>query len=132
MRILKDVNQIYRVTEIVWHQGEADARFTLKETYKLLFGSLLETIAEADVDAPVFVSIASLCPENDASYPNRITDAQHELVDGKRVFLGVNTDVLITNSMRHDGCHFGKVGQLTAATELARIIARHKKSPSPQ
>ena len=33
---LRDIKKFYDVTEIVWHQGESDARFTLKESYKLL------------------------------------------------------------------------------------------------
>ena len=40
-----------------------------------------ETIIEAGINAPIFISIASLCEVKNAKYPSRIAEAQHELID---------------------------------------------------
>ena len=50
----------YKVTEVIWHQGETDFRnVTSTKNYVTAFNSLLQTLAEVDVVAPGYVAIAT-------------------------------------------------------------------------
>ncbi|NGP53673.1 sialate O-acetylesterase [Thioalkalivibrio sp. XN8] len=120
--VVANVRPIYRVTDVVWHQGESDHRYTFTETYEAMFLSMLSTLRGEGVQAPIFLSIASTCGE-DLKYPNRVTEAQTRLAQLDGVEIGVNTDELLTMEMRYDTCHFARDGQESAALELAQIIA---------
>lgn len=122
---LRLLNDAYAVTDMIWHQGETDANWGMGTMqYVRSFDALYASVKDTGVDAPLFMSIASYCRGGD--YPNPITDAQHQIAETMdSVVLGVNTDELVTPSMRPDRCHFGKEGQEAAARELAAIIANH-------
>jgi hypothetical protein len=72
------------------------------------------------------MSIASICYEYWV-YPNRVSQAQNNLVLQPDVELGVNTDELVGIDKRYDKCHFKKEGQELAALELSRKIAAYRK-----
>lgn len=120
---LKEISEIYAVTDMVWHQGESDLNWGVGQSqYFSTFESLHNSIRTFSIEAPLFISVASYC--NGGEYPNNITKAQQDLanrIDG--VQLGVNTDLLVTSGMRHDDCHFNLQGQNAAAMELAEIIS---------
>jgi len=124
--VLAKVALNYRVTDVVWHQGESDRHSTFTQTYEEMFNSVLNTLRQGDVKAPVFMSIASICGD-DWVYPNRVTQAQNNLTQLSGVEMGVNTDELVKIDMRYDKCHFSKEGQELAANELARLIASYHK-----
>ncbi len=117
-----DVNQNYEITDIIWHHGESDVPNTSTQTYIQLFNSVLFTIRERNVDAPIFLSKTTLCYGNWA-YPNEISKAQEQLISDALVVEGVDTDALIPIEMRDDkDCHFKKQAQIIASENLARII----------
>ena len=122
----------YRVTQVLWVQGEADyAIGTSPQVYTDDFQSLLDTLTDGGVMAPVFLAIATRCVSN-WKPDNPIAAAQRALVDNKRVFLGADTDALIgTADRRPDGCHFGGRGQVKAADAFVAAIERVKAGAPP-
>jgi hypothetical protein len=122
----------YRVTQVLWVQGEADyAIGTAPEVYADAFHSLLDTLTEGGVTAPVFIAIATRCVSS-WKPDNPIAATQRALIDNRRVFLGADTDALIgTADRRPDGCHFGGRGQVKAADAFAAAIEK-VKAGAPQ
>jgi hypothetical protein len=133
MSTIRGVNELYRVTDVVWHQGEGDvAMYTRTNTYVNKFESLMHTLARAGVDAPYFMSIASLCFDIGAPSKNWVPDAQRTLIESHgNIVLGVNTDEVVPLEDRHDGCHFGARGQERVAAELASSIGRYRATQVP-
>ena len=127
MATVEDLKGRYRITEVIWHQGENDYRNrTSARNYVKGFKSLLESLDEGGVTAPVYISIATKCgiywsPDNPTAR------GQRELVDNKRIFLGADTDALIPSGDRYDNCHFSEAGQLKAAAAYADAIAKHRR-----
>jgi hypothetical protein len=97
------------LTHLLWHQGESDAgRGTPPADYVARFHSMLETFRSRGIDAPVLVSVATLCR---AHRPDDvIRDAQRSLVNPELgIFAGPDTD-LLGYAYRYDGCHFSTEG----------------------
>ena len=125
VEVLQSLRNDYRVTDMIWHQGESDRVNTHTEVYETYFMSMMDSIRDAGINAPIFMSIASICGEEGSwAYPNRVSNAQTRLVDVDGVELGVNTDELVPIQLRYDNCHFAKAGQEVAASELAQRIAK--------
>ena len=122
----------YRVTQVLWVQGEADyAIGTPPQVYTDDFQSLLDTLTDGGVTAPVFIAIATRCVGK-WKPDNPIAAAQRALVDDRRVFLGADTDALIgTADRRPDGCHFGGHGQVKAAEAFVAAIEKVKAGALP-
>jgi hypothetical protein len=123
--LVQDLTTRYRVTHVLWHQGESD--FALKTDplrYKALFLSFVETLRANSVDAPVFVSKATRCgPAWTES--NAIESAQQELASSEPgLKAGVDTDELLEAQDRYDDCHFAESGEVKAATAWAAILAQ--------
>jgi len=108
----------YRVTHMLWHQGEADyVAGTSEGDYRQRFLSLVDALRGLNVTAPVYVSVASKCLEASNGGPrthapdNPIARAQSKLADTQKGILpGPNTDALLDDSDRYDDCHFGGSG----------------------
>lgn len=119
----------YKITDIIWHQGEGD-RFlgTSSQVYVASFNSMLQSIRDAGVAAPIFIAVASYCGTSAPWIPdNPVTQAQKSLVDPKRkVYLGANTDLLLDVRDRRpqDNCHFSESGQRKTAATFAAAIKR--------
>jgi hypothetical protein len=113
--VISDVLPRYRITHVLWHQGEWDYGTSVtQEQYASRFMSLVESIRRLGVDAPIYISIASRCDLTDHPWTpsNAIADAQRTLPDSKKqIFLGVDTDALLTPVDRMDDCHFAGSGQ---------------------
>jgi hypothetical protein len=116
----------YEVTHVIWHQGESDFfNRTSAKVYARSFRSLLSTLEILDIRAPIFIAIATKCGRN----PEWIRDnptaiGQRSLIDGERIFLGADTDALLTAADREPGgCHLSEAGQRRTATAFARAIA---------
>jgi carbohydrate esterase-like sialic acid-specific acetylesterase len=109
----------YRVSYVLWHQGEEDfVRHTSAEDYAEAFHSLA-----ARFDVPVFVSVATRCGLNaEWTLQNPIADAQRALPDGARIFAGVDTDSLLEPEDRYEDCHFSGSGQEKFATAWTEIL----------
>ncbi len=123
---LKDVNQKYKITQIIWHQGENDfINFTSAKNYIKSFNSLLESLAEIKVAVAVFVSVATKCGSNwRENNPTAI--GQKQLIDNKKIFLGVDTDTLLADVDRQsDKCHFSESGQVKTASAYAEAIFKN-------
>ena len=122
---LKAISGTYKVTDMVWHQGEIDRIWGVGQSqYFVSFASLKKTIDAQGIAAPLFMSIASFC--YGGAYPNSITMAQMQLANElEGVQIGVNTDELVTSDMRQDNCHFNLQGQNVAAQKLAEIISNY-------
>ncbi|OWV69157.1 hypothetical protein ATY76_11810 [Rhizobium sp. R339] len=105
----------YRITGVLWVQGEADLVMgTTAETYQERFMSMVGTLRQHGVEAPVYISIASKClePSNGGFKEhipdNAIVQAQLALSKGGHgIREGVNSDVLLDGDDRYDDCHFG-------------------------
>ena len=125
MNVLVDLIEDYHVTDMIWHQGESDRRYTHREVYVTYFKTLVSNIRNTGIDAPIFISIASICGEaKNWKYPNRVSIAQSSLTEIDGIEFGVNTDELVPIELRYDNCHFTKTGQEIAAFELAKSITR--------
>ena len=126
LNVLADLTKNYKVTDIIWHQGESDRKFTGTKVYEHYFRTLVDNIRGLQINAPIFISIASVCGASEGwNYPNKITEAQTLLAKENGIELGINTDELIPISLRYDMCHFGKQAQEKAATEQSRLIAEY-------
>ena len=128
---LRDVSSSYAVTDLFWHQGETDYGWGISTAqYVESFESMVRSIRRQGVNAPLFVSIASFCREG--NYPNSIVEAQFSVAALlEDVYVGVNTDSIISSDLRYDKCHFGKAGQEKAAIASAKIIREiHKERSS--
>jgi Carbohydrate esterase, sialic acid-specific acetylesterase len=124
--LVQDLVTHYRVTDVLWHQGESD--FTLKTDparYKEQFRSFAETLRDNAIDAPVFISTATRCLPG-WSEPNAIQSAQKDLVSSQSGFkAGVDTDTLLTAQDRYDDCHMADSGEVRTAKAWAAILAQH-------
>jgi hypothetical protein len=123
--LVQDLVTHYRVTHVLWHQGESD--FTLKTDparYKQQFLSFVDTLRANAVDATVFVSTATRCLTG-WSQPNAIESAQRELASARSGFRpGVDTDTLLSPQDRYDDCHMADSGEVKTAKAWAAILTQ--------
>lgn len=117
----------YRVTDIVWHQGETDFRLrTSAAVYGASFKSMRESLRSNGVDAPMFIAVATRCGFGRGwTRDNATANGQRQLVDGEGVFLAVDSDALLAPGDRdpRDGCHLAASGQQKMAAAYASAIA---------
>lgn len=103
----------YRITHVLWHQGESDyAAATSSEDYRSMFLSLVDSLRDAGVAAPVYVAVATRCgPASGDPSDNPVAAAQKGLPDASRgIFPGPDTDSAILDIDRYDGCHLAITG----------------------
>ncbi|RFB93675.1 hypothetical protein B5K11_14300 [Rhizobium leguminosarum bv. trifolii] len=108
----------YRVTSVLWVQGEKDLVIgTTAEAYREYFLSMVDTLRQHGVEAPVYISIASKCLEpSNGGFKEHIADnaivrAQLALSkSGHGIQEGVNSDALLDGDDRYDDCHIGGNG----------------------
>jgi Carbohydrate esterase, sialic acid-specific acetylesterase len=115
-----------KIDMLCWHQGEADANHTgmSAAAYSRYFRSMLHEVREAEVDAPVYVALATLCEEAPHPFQNRaeIRRGQKQVISiAEQVLPGPDTD-LIGIEHRRDGCHFAASGQELAAQAWYKAI----------
>lgn len=124
--LIQDLVTHYRVTHVLWHQGESD--FALKTDparYKQEFLSFADTLRANAVDAKIFVSTATRCLPGWFE-PNPIQAAQRELAaSGPHFEAGVDTDKLLLVEDRYDDCHMADSGEVKTASAWAALLARH-------
>jgi hypothetical protein len=119
----------YKVTDVVWHQGESDYGNTSAKVYEKSFYSLKRSLKAVGVNAPFFVAVATKCGHNpDWIANNHTAEGQKNLEDNKQIFLAVNTDEMLTNEDRSsDYCHFSESGQFKTAQAYAQVIEKFRQ-----
>lgn len=127
MEVINDLKNKYKITEIIWHQGEIDFLLqTSANDYVKSFKSLLDTIRENNVAAKVFIAISTKCGFGPWTKDNPTSNAQKQLVDNKQVFLGADTDAILSVfDRRKDYCHLSQSGQLKTASAFASSIQKY-------
>lgn len=134
---IRNIRGKYKITEIIWHQGETDFSIhTTAKNYVKSFNSILQALSENKVKAPVFVSIATKCKYAGSitwKADNPTAIGQRQLVDNKRIFLGVDTDAILTKLDRlTPECHFSESGQLKTAMSFATAIQKSRSLNKPR
>jgi hypothetical protein len=128
---LRDLAGHFRVTDVVWHQGESDfANATTSEAYAAAFASLVATLTQNGVPVPIYTSVSTRCgPSWRADSP--VARAQRGLAADGRVHVAADTDALLAPEDRYDECHFSESGQRKAATAYAAAIRQFRQPRQP-
>ena len=132
LETISKLKTAYKLTQIVWHQGESDfINKTSAKVYVSSFQSLKKSLNDNNVSAPFFISISTECnqPGNQLNWTlsNPTSDGQKALLQIKNVFLGANTDILLGASDRlADKCHFSESGLNKTAQSYAEAIIKSK------
>ena len=61
VRALKGLPPGYKVTQVLWQQGESDFCGDIPGRHVASFRSLVDVFAENGVDAPLYISISTKC-----------------------------------------------------------------------
>ncbi|MBY5530523.1 sialate O-acetylesterase [Rhizobium leguminosarum] len=120
----------YRITSVLWVQGEKDLVMgTTAEAYQEHFISMVDTLRQHGVEAPVYISIASKCLEpSNGGFKEHIPDnaivrAQLALSkSGHGIREGVNYDALLDGEDRYDDCHIGGTGAEKASQAWLNLL----------
>jgi hypothetical protein len=127
-RVIEGVRERYYITAIIWHQGEQDYLVKTKTNeYVEAFRSLLTTLRNSGVTAPVYIAVATKCSENAPPWQpnNPIAIGQKQLVETGSAYLGANTDEILTEGDRQpDKCHFARSGEEKTASAFADAIEK--------
>jgi hypothetical protein len=121
----------YRVTHVLWVQGEIDyVKGTNEKDYRDRFMSLVSSLRSHGVAAPVYVAIATKClgKSNGGtrfhSSDNPVARAQLALPDpGANLRSGVNSDALLDDWDRYDDCHFSSWGEQKVVRAWADLLS---------
>lgn len=127
--VVKSVQAQYKVTQVLWHQGESDySNKTTSAEYTQRFESLVQSLRDKGVDAPVFPAVATKCGLDTAwSVDNPVAVAQKALPNrDKLIYAGPNTDKLLNKLDRYDDCHFSGSGQEKFADAWVNAIKQAK------
>jgi hypothetical protein len=118
--VVQDAQRLYRITHVLWHQGETDLAIgASEESYVAGFKSLAGDLRGLGIAAPIYVSTATHCEPIDVHWSpdNPISRAQRRLGNsGERLMAGIDTDALLNPLDRYDACH-------VSGTGLAKVIA---------
>ncbi len=129
---LSTVKGRYRITDIVWHQGESDfGQGKDPQAYVADFNSMLGSLRGIGVNAPIFIGVTTYCgTQMPWTADNPISLAQRQLADSSRkIYVGANSDQLLTKAdRREDACHFAESGQRKVAAAYAAAITRVQRT----
>lgn len=124
-RSTRSLLQRYRVTEMLWHQGETDyGKHTSQKMYFDLFKEIAQSIRSWGMDAPIYISQTSQCWMDAHWTPNNpVILAQQQLVNpSEKLYAGVNSDLMMNDLDRYDNCHFSGSGQEKFARAWLSLI----------
>lgn len=114
---LRAVQAKYRVSHLLWQQGESDIAMPAGP-YAEHLRNVIRASKTMTPSAAFYVAIASRCGRTPPE--NGVREGQNAVIDpGGRVFRGPDTDVI---DERYDRCHFADAGRLRAAELWARTI----------
>lgn len=132
LNILKGLEASYRVTDIIWQQGEADFLLgTSADEYLRSFHSLVDSLGNSIANANIFISISTKCGTDSTWHVNNpVARGQKALIDNKQIFLGADTDVLLDRQDRRveDDCHLSQSGQEKTARAYANSIRKARRA----
>ena len=128
----------YRITNVLWVQGEKDLVLgTTMEAYQQRFLSMVDTLRQHGVEAPVYISIASKCLEpSNGGFKEHIPDnaivrAQMALSkSGHGIREGANTDALLDGDDRYDDCHIGGTGAEKVSRAWLNLLSGDRRLES--
>ena len=128
VQAVRDVKSRYKITHVLWHQGESDYRRTKQEDYARGFASVVTSLRAEGVEAPILAAVTTKCLYTVDFDPNDpVALAQRALPDpSQKIFAGPDTDALVLDEDRYDGCHFGASGMEKFANAWAEAIAAVK------
>ena len=115
----------FKVTHVLWHQGETDAAIGISEKeYRMHFLSFVASLRAADIMAPVYVSVATKCLlAGSYSEGNPIALAQAALPKSQvGLWRGVDFDRLLSDVDRYDGSPFQRFWNLEDGAGLGCIV----------
>jgi len=121
----------YRVTHVLWVQGEIDyVKGTNEKDYRDRFGSLVKSLRSHGIGAPVYVAVATKClgASNAGtrlhSADNPVARAQLALPDpAANLIRGVDSAALLGDMDRYDDCHFGSSGEQKVAKAWTDLLS---------
>lgn len=108
---------------ILWQQGEAEARTgTTEAAYGAGLDQLAAVLELNGIQAPIVVAQSTVC----RSAPNAQIRAaiSAKVANNARFKQGPDTDTLIGQDLRQDGCHFSEAGLDKAAQHWTQIILK--------
>jgi hypothetical protein len=122
--VARDAQKQYKITHVLWHQGEVDVGVLRSDQYLEKFQILVKSIRRAGVDAPIYVSVATRCEYPAWRSDNPIAMAQRSLPSPEDlIFAGVDIDSILGSLDRMDDCHFAASGQEKMASARVKILA---------
>jgi hypothetical protein len=99
---------------VLWQQGESDARLsTSTDDYVSGMQSLARLMTEAGSNAPVVLAQSTVCRSAPSVAVRQAVQALAQ--PGARFVMGPDTDTLVSDTYRSDGCHFSANGLDAAA-----------------
>ena len=115
----------FKITHVLWHQGETDAAIGMGEQdYRSHFLSFTGSLRGVGVMAPIYVSIATKClvaaPYSEHSPIARAQAALVSIKSGIRI--GINSDQILGEVDRYDGCHLSGSGMSKMAIGWAKLL----------
>jgi lysophospholipase L1-like esterase len=120
-----DLAQFYRVTQVLWQQGESDTGMP-EAAYVAHFRRVIETLRAQDVGAPVYVAISTYCLPIGPAWraDNAAAKALQRIpAEVAGTHAGPNLDILIDEPLRLQHCHLSARGQEAVAQAWATVLA---------
>ncbi|MBV8850133.1 MAG: hypothetical protein JOZ16_11180 [Methylobacteriaceae bacterium] len=125
-RVIEDTQRRYKITHVLWQQGETDFSIgTTEDAYITGFRALASDLRAWGVTAPIYVAIATRCDVLAAqwSVDNAISRAQRMLAaSGQGLAAGIDGDSLLDPLDRYDGCHFAGSGLTKVIDAWTKIL----------
>lgn len=116
----------YAFTHVLWYQGESDYfAQTSAAKYRSELTDIFDSIREDGVSAPIFIAVATRCNAIAPQWTrdNPIAHVQRTYRESDpSVHIGVDSDMLLSNSDRFDNCHLGPAGVDKVVASWTRIL----------
>ena len=129
--ILDSFKLNYKVTNIIWHQGESDfTSNTSFDDYRSSFKSLENSLQQNGVTAPILIVTSTICGYNSNwTAKNPVSLAQKSLIDDRFIFLGLDADATLgikdrrpQSPSQEPNCHLSERGQSVVSSAIAKKI----------
>lgn len=138
---LNALNQKYRITSVIWHQGESDfASGTTFRQYLKSFNDIKSVLNNSNVTAPIFIVVSTICGYNaNWTAQNPVAIAQKSLINDKDIILGFDGDSTLLASDRRaqspsqePNCHLSEQGQIKLASAISNKILETQNHQVPR
>lgn len=130
MDLVKELLDHYPVTHLVWHQGESD-QYRKTRTWQYIdhFESMLNSIRDLGVDAPIFIALTTKCGPAPVDVDSSVRLAQAQLVEKHAdIHLAIDSDLELGVADRaKDQCHLSASGIEKMAAGYAASISKQNR-----